>query len=258
MNMKKTLNILLVVIFVFSFSCRKSDEKIRKRDIISDKDLVNVLTDIYITDGLLSIPNVRMRFAEKDSTSNYMEVIRTHGYTIEQINRTIHYYLLKNPDKLEKLHDRVIANLSILESRLESEIPKVTPVTFNLWKGPTTIAVPETGITNPVPVDIAVSDTGLYVLSFNAIVYDDDQSINPRVNLFFWRAGATEEGVRDYWNKVELIRDGAVHKYTLEKRLTDPSFTHIKGWLLDHDSQQGRWQKHIRVTSIQLIQGDTK
>lgn len=258
MYMRKPLNIFLVVVLISLFSCRGGDEKISRSDIIPDKDLVGVLTDIYVADGLLTIPNVRIRFVEKDSTSNYADVLRAHGYTMEQFNRTIHHYLLKKPEKLEKLHDRVVASLSIQESQLESEIPPVVPVKLNLWQGPTTVAVPETGITNPVPVDIAISDTGLYVLTFDLIIYDDDQSINPRTNLFFWRAGETEEGVRDYWNNVELIRDGAVHKYSLEKNLTDLSFTHIKGWLLDHNPQQGRWQKHMRVTGIQLQHGDAR
>ena len=253
--MNRSLFTLLFPVLVFSYSCGTGGDKIRKREVIADKDLVGLLTDIYLADGLLSITPVRAIYSEKDSTSNYMDIIGEHGYSKERLDRSIQYYLLKNPKKLEKIYDQVIAGLSEMESGLETEMELPVPASTELWPGEISISVPESGLYNSISFDIQVSDTGMYSLMFDAIVYKDDQSVNPRTTVFFWKADTTKEGQRDYWENIELLRDGRSRSYSVQKRLTDTSYTHIKGFLLDHDPQAGRWQKHMRVTNIHLVKG---
>lgn len=253
--MYKTLLILSLFFLALALSCKSGGEKIRKREVIPDKALVNLLTDIYLADGILSITPVRAKYSEKDSTSNYIDIIKEHGLTKEKLDRSIRYYLLNDPKKLEKIYDQVIAGLSDMESALETEMELPAPVSIELWPGEISISVPESGLYNSVSFEIPVSDTGKYSLMFDAIVYKDDQTINPRTTIYFWKAGQTEEGDRDYWENIELLRDGRKHSYSVSRQLTDTSYTHIKGLLLEHDPQQGRWQKHMRVTDIHLVKG---
>ena len=260
-NLKIPVRIFLItlcLILLIIASCGNEDEKIRRSEIIPEKDLVPLLTDLYLADGLLSVQPIRAIFTDKDSTENYIDVIGQHGYTKERLDKTMQYYLLSDPKKLQKLYDQVIARLSEMESRLETEAVEAVPGITNLWPKESAIAVPESGLYNKIDFEILLRDTGMYTLSFNAVVYKDDQSLNLRSTVYFWTADDTETGLQDYWNSVEMVPDGINHSYSISKNLSNPSFTHIRGMLADHDNQPGRWQKHLRITNIHLIKGSVE
>jgi len=246
---------LIALSAVFSISCSKTgDNQIKKSDIIPQKEFVSLLTDLYISDGLLSIPLIKDIFQMKDSTLNYIDVIRSHGYTKEKVDLTFKYYFMNDPKKLEKIYDQVIAKLSEIQSRLESQV-SVTP-TFNLWNMRHSYSIPSDGVHNKLSFSIPVHDTGTYYFMFDAQVYPDDQSANLRTKIFFWKPDSTKDGVIKYWSPSYYIRDGEKHSYTIRNTLTDSTFTHINGWLLEHDSQPGRWIKHVKITNIRVFKSD--
>ncbi|HQG55499.1 MAG TPA: DUF4296 domain-containing protein [Bacteroidales bacterium] len=254
LSFRSIIIFIIAITSVLSVSCSKSEEnKIKKSEIIPQKEFVNLLTDLYISDGLLSIPLIKEIYQMKDSTLNYIDVIRSHGYTKEKVDLTFKYYFMNNPKKLEKIYDQVIARLSELQSRLESEV-SVTP-TFNLWNMRPSYSVPSDGVHNKLWFSIPVKDTGTYYFMFDAQVYPDDQSTNLRTKIFFWKPDSTKQGVINYWSPSYYIRDGEKHSYTIKNTLTDSTFTHINGWLLEHDSQPGRWIKHVKITNIRVFKG---
>jgi hypothetical protein len=246
-NFYKLFFLIIPLIF---FSCSGNREKIKRSQRIPPKEVVSILTDIYIDDGFLSSPASYGKFSVTDSSYNHIAIIKKHGYTKDQMDKTIKYYFIRDPKKLIKIYDDVLARLSEIQSRLEAEKPTILIPSSNLWTGQRSFLVPETGTTNSVNFSIAVKDTGMYELTLTAVVFKDDQSLNPRINVFFWHADTTKTGVRDNWNTVDLPKDGLRHNYTLSKRLTDTTFTHFNGWLLYNDTQTGRWEKHARIENI--------
>jgi hypothetical protein len=251
--MRYTLQISFLALILIFVSCGSNGGKNRKGKMIPTKEVVSILTDLYLSDGILAFPPVRSKFSVKDSIANYIEVIEKHGYTKNQMDNTMHYYFVKDPKKLAKIYDEVLAKLSEIQTKLETEIPPAETHDYQLWNEKTSFSLPEAGLTNPIWFNVPVKDTGLYEMSFAALVFTDDQSTNPRTEIFFWHADGSKEGVRDYWNKVPLTPDGIRHTYSIRKRLTDTSFTHISGWLFNHDPQLGRWEKHARITDIILM-----
>jgi hypothetical protein len=248
--------LVILISVTLLYSCKSSNNN---NKLIPTKDLVEVLSELYVADGLLAFPTVRARFTAKDTISNYIDIIQRHGYTKERMDNTMRYYFEKKPKLLENIYDQVLTRLSEKQALLEKESPPIVPqVVSNLWNGPGLIAVPETGVKDPVWFSIPIKDTGDYVLEFITTVYADDQSINPKVTVFFWHTDSSKEEFRIAWPVVDLPKDGLQHNYSLSKTNTDSVITHISGWLLDSDPKEGRWEKHAKIENIILRIGSAK
>ncbi|MFN8240042.1 MAG: DUF4296 domain-containing protein [Bacteroidales bacterium] len=256
--MKKEINnlvtkgvILLMLTLLVGTSCNK-EGKNENRKLIPQKELVSLLTDLYLTDGLLAFPTVRAQFSKRDSIANYVDVVEKYGFTKERVDYTMNYYFVNDPKKLEKIYDQVLAKLSDMQSKLEMISSSEARATDNLWNLNTVFSLPEEGVQNVGRFNIPISDTGRYTLSFDAILYNDDKSLDPHTTIYFWRANETEEGLMDYWPEIPLVRDGTRHNYILTGKLADTTMTHIRGLLFNHNPQPGRWEKHARFSNISL------
>src|SRR5674536_806 len=114
--------LILIIISIMMGSCSGRKNKLDKKNLIPEKDLVSILTDIYITDGLLTVPNIILRASSLDSITTYYQVIESHGYTKEAMDRTMKYYFIENPKRLNKIYDKVLGILSEMESRVDKEV----------------------------------------------------------------------------------------------------------------------------------------
>jgi hypothetical protein len=238
---------VLFILITMLFSCKNSGSN---KKLIPKDALVDLLTEMYVADGLLAFPPIRAQFSTKDSISNYLDIIYRHGYTKEQMDKTMRYYFEKKPKKLENIYDLVLTKLNEKQALLTKEGPPPQVIATNLWNGPGVLAVPEAGINDPAVFKIPVRDTGNYVLDFTAVVFNDDQSLNPKVTLYFWRADSTKDGYKIMWPGVNLPKDGTRHNYKLTQRLSDSTITHLCGKFFDCDPKGGRWVKHARIENI--------
>jgi len=248
--MRSFCNIIIIISLIITGSCRHGE---KKGILIPAKELIPILTDLYLGDGLLAYPPVRIQFSAKDSIINYMDIIEKHGYTKESMDATLKYYFVNNPKKLQKIYDQVLARLSEIQSDIETQHPHSGFT--NLWNQKLSLGTPEDGAHNQLFFNIPVSDTGVYSLSFNYIIFKDDQSLNPRTTVYFWYSDDTSEGVRDMWERADLTRDGTRQSLLLSKRLTDTLVTHISGYLHDCDPHPGNWVKHSKFTNIIVTKG---
>ena len=242
--------IALILLITVTFLCSCNFRNNQRR--IPEKDLVKVLTELYIADGLLTFPSVKNQFSLKDSTTNYIDIIVRNGYTKERMDKTLRYYYDKKPKILENIYDQVMSKLSEKQLLLEKNIlaPKTAP--SNLWNGLGAISVPESGIHDQGSFNIPVKDTGNYVLEFTAIVFPDDQSINPNVTVYFYHADTSKSGYREYWPVTKLVKDGQRHNFSLPKRNTNLSVTHVSGSFFNCDPKEGQWEKHAKIENIVL------
>ena len=111
---------LLPVILLLTFSCG-DNHKPDKSLLIPEDALVNILTDTYLTDGLMDLPSVRKMYYYRDSTANYDDILRQYGYSMNQMDSTLRYYFLYKPKKMEKIYDRVTGKLLEMEANLVGE-----------------------------------------------------------------------------------------------------------------------------------------
>ncbi|MDF1559964.1 MAG: DUF4296 domain-containing protein [Bacteroidales bacterium] len=221
--------------------------------LIPENDMVEILTDTYLTAGMLDIPVMRETWAQRDSILNYIDNIKSHGYTLEQFDATLKYFFTDKPKRLSRLYDRVTANLLRLETDVMTEaVPAEPTLSKNLWPGQASYLFPEIFTRDPVWFDIPVETPGEYVLRADIKLFEDDRSLNPRVTVFFSYTDSTGSERRDYWREVRLLKSGEFMSVETRNMLDTVTGVRIRGWLLNHDNQPGTWEKHARIANISL------
>lgn len=221
--------------------------------LIPDEKLVAILTDTYLTTGMMDLPSMRETWAQRDSILNYIDVIRSHGYTYEQFDATIRYYFADKPKRLSRIYDRVTGNLLELETMVMTENgPDQDASAENLWPGKASYSFPEDFTRDPVWFDIPADMPGDYILQADIRLFEDDKSLNPRVTVYFSYTDSTGIETRDYWDEVSLFKDGQFQEVILRHTLDTVPDARLKGWLLNHDNQPGQWEKHARIANISL------
>jgi hypothetical protein len=246
---KRSYRTLLLIAFcaILAFSCKSGDNR-----LIPEKDLVSVLTEIYVADGVLALPGIHPRFADKDSTGNYIDILERHNLTKKRIDNTLSFYFTRDPKKLQNIYDQVLTWLNERQTLLEKATPPVHQPPYNFWPRKESINVPESGVKDPVWFSVQIKDTGNFMLAFTGTLFPDDQSINPRTTVFFWHTDSSKAENRVYWPEVSLVKDALAHEYSLSKRNSDFSFNHIGGWILNSDPREGRWEKHAIIQYIRI------
>jgi len=220
--------------------------------LIPDDKLVAILTDTYLTTGMMDVHAMRETWGQRDSILNYIDVIRSHGYTYEQLESTIRYYFTNKPKKLAKIYDRVTGNLLALEVKVENERIDADSIPDNLWTGKAEYTFPDEYTRDSIWFDIPAEVPGEYVLRADILVYENDGSLDPRVTVYFFTSDSLGVEVRNDWDEIRLEKNGQLQKVETRKTLDTAGNTRIRGWLMNHTVREGTWQKHATVSNISL------
>jgi len=245
----KTNPLLLSVCFLLLvFSCSIGHRKY----IIPEKKLVQVLVDIHLADGVaLTIP-YSPGSQTLDSASLYQAVFSKHHVTRAMFDSTMNYYTHK-PGKLLTVYSKVNTILSKKDSDLQTgsegsdDEKKIL-----IWQDNKTYILPQMGNINKVEISLPVSKPGLYTVSAKIKLLDIDQTVAPRMTLFFWYDNGSPAGYREYFRNSPLTKDGKTGTYTITHKLADPKITHIKGYILDHSNPDSLFTKHAVVSDIKV------
>jgi hypothetical protein len=255
--MKTLYKIFFVTLMLMIVSCGNTENKKPSRKMrIPDDRLAAILTDTYLTAGIMDLFAMRDTWAQRDSIQNYIDVIESHGYTYEQFETTMRYYFMSKPRKLSRIYDRVTGNLLELETELMTQQSAVKPSEKNLWPGKPDYRLPEEFTRDPVWFDIPVDKPGEYILKADIRVFEDDKSLNPRVTVYFSYRDSAGEEKRDYWQEIFLVKDGQIHNIQIKHTLDTIPDARLRGWLLNHDNQSGKWEKHARISNIRIVHAD--
>ena len=255
--MKTVYKIFVVTLMLMIVSCGNTENKKPSRKMrIPDDRLAAILTDTYLTAGIMDLFAMRDTWAQRDSIQNYIDVIESHGYTYEQFETTMRYYFMSKPRKLSRIYDRVTGNLLELETELMTQQSAVKPSEKNLWPGKPDYRLPEEFTRDPVWFDIPVDKPGEYILKADIRVFEDDKSLNPRVTVYFSYRDSAGEEKRDYWQEIFLVKDGQIHNIQIKHTLDTIPDARLRGWLLNHDNQLGKWEKHARRSNIRIVHAD--
>ena len=78
--MTRFIILILIAFLLFAGSCTSREAKLDKKGLIPEKELISILTDVYIADGLLTLPKYRSMFSSLDSMTAYYPVIENIAY----------------------------------------------------------------------------------------------------------------------------------------------------------------------------------
>jgi hypothetical protein len=246
---------ILFVLIAFSIaagSCSGRKNKAEHRDIIPEQDLIKILTEVHLADGLLAIPEVRYKFFESDTLSSYIDVIENNGYTKPQMDRTMRYYFVRRPKKLIKIYDKVLGRLSEMESRVDKELPGFRSKAMNDWPGRSSYSFPDPTSEDTTWVDFAGNFYGTLYLKFVITIYPDDQSINPVMGLYFSNADTIGNEKRVCFPAIPFLKDGHPHSYNISINQDLRGLIRLKGWFINLESTSPSLEKHFRVDNIIL------
>jgi hypothetical protein len=244
--------ILLALLLVIS-SCQSRRSKVDSKHLIPEKELVPILTEIYLADALVGMPRIISKYAPVDSSSTYIHIIEKHGYTREQMDKTLKYYFIKNPKKLINIYDKVLGVLSEMESRVKKQLSKSKPVTGGLWTGPDSYSFPDPSGSDSTVFDLSLLRPGAYTLTVNITLFPDDQTANPELTAFTCHPDSILTGKRNNIEPIRYVKDGFEHKYSVSFTVPAKAKLQLRGNLFDYSNNPGNWDKHLIIQNISVL-----
>lgn len=110
--LKKAL--LLLSILVLFFACAPQKQKAEKPNpFITEEKMIDVLTDVHIIEG--SRTGLTIMGDTVGIAVYYHKLFLKHNITKEGYQNNFDYYL-KDPEHLDLMYEKVIENLTVLES----------------------------------------------------------------------------------------------------------------------------------------------
>lgn len=242
----------IAAVAITAISCSGRKNKAEHKNTIPEKDLISILTDIYLADGLLALPEVRYLYARGDSMSSYIDIIEGYGYTKPQLDRTMRYYFVRRPNKLIKIYDKVLGGLSEMESLVDQELPAIRAGELNIWPAEFFYSCHGKSEHNPCRIDHPIDKYGRYHLKFTITIFPDDQSINPSLGLFLSHSDTSGIEETVHFTTLPYLKDGKPHTYKIS---LIPELSHpmrLKGWFIRNDGSAPWLEQHYRVENIIL------
>ncbi len=244
---KKRVVFSVIIVLVAGYSCINPMDKTEKDNLIPEKTFVAILTDIYLANGVLTIPEIRRDYSQRDSVLNYIDVIAKYGYSYENMNRTVNYYFVSKPKKLIRLYDQVIGNLSEIEASMQEEILRqqsqnsVTETKDNLY------FFPDINRTENPGTIINIPFPGTFTITLSVTLFPDDPSFNPHFSAWLVDADSLETGKRKWLPGIRYIKDGHPHQYVYTGTVDEKRPMALRAILFEYENNIAENERHAII-----------
>lgn len=248
---------VFIIILMAAASCAGRRNKAEHKGLIPVDDLTSILTDAYLADGLLAIPEVRYKFNEGDTLQSYMDVIASHGYTRDEMDRTMRYYFIRKPKRLVKIYDKVLGKLSEMESIADKDLLTFSSKSLNIWPGEPFYHLSGPDSTDIPWVDLQGDFYGTIHLTFTITIYPGDQTADPHVGFWFSHSDSAAIEKRAGFPPVKLLKDGRPHSYSLTMVNPFPGRSRLRGWFtgeaLAPDLIYHQWISNVALARSRIV-----
>jgi hypothetical protein len=249
--------IIIAFLFILSASSGCGDKS--AKGLIPEKDFTAILSDSYLANGLLSMPEIRNKFPKKDSTSNYADIIKSHGYTYEQMEKTLNYYFMDNPKQLVRIYDMISVNLNAIELKVtadqQKEIFKITEKTKKDFH----FMLPDPELKRKPGFSFDIYPPGMFTHVFSVTVYPDDQSYHPSYIVWYSASEGPDAGKIKYLQEFRYIKDGWPHTFTVKGRIEGTGKSTLGGFYFDYGNNPGFSRQHAEIMNLNFsFMGDPR
>jgi hypothetical protein len=110
--------ITLIILAIAAGSCLRK-KSIQGPEFIDRKDLVNILVDIHLSEGVANDRKFHRRF-EADSIDMLTPILIKYGTTREQLDTTMYMYT-RYPNLMDELYNEVLIKLNVMLDRNDKE-----------------------------------------------------------------------------------------------------------------------------------------
>jgi len=94
--------------------------------LMSEDELVNILTDLQLAEGVLTYQRLQKVAGDKEFKDSIYQVVFEHyGITMEDLTENLNYYN-SDPQNMESLYEKILTNLSKIQSEVELAAKKDT------------------------------------------------------------------------------------------------------------------------------------
>jgi hypothetical protein len=238
--------ILFFCILLASYSCGDKSA----RGLIPEKDFTAILSDSYLADGLMTVPAIRSTFSKKDSVSSYVDIIKSYGYTYEQMEKTLNYYFMKDPKALISIYDKISVNLNAIELNVTAEQQKEIYAIEEKTKKDFHFSLPDPELKRKPGFSYDIFPPGIFTLVFSVTVYPDDQSYHPFFISWYSAAEGPDTGKIKYLQEIRYIKDGRPHTYTVKGRIEGNRKSTLGGFFFDYGNNPGFSWQHAEILNL--------
>jgi len=250
--MNRYILIVLIACFVAAASCTGRKSKTGHKDIIPEKDLISILAEVYLADGLLSIPEIRYKFTEGDTLDSYIDIIERYGYTKPMMGNTMRYYFVRKPKTLLKIYDKVLGQLSEMESRVDKDMQNFGVRQMNIWPGEQFYSFFGMHNEDTACFDFSSNFYGTLSLKFTLAIYPEDQSSGPVLGLWFSQTDSAGIEKRIGFPPVPFVKDGHPRDYNIPLVQTLAGTVRLRGRFIDQQNISPLRDQHYWVNNIIL------
>lgn len=241
--MKKCFIIIAAILGLIS--CNSKNDNIY---IPKDK-FTTILADLHLVDAYYSSHYLESKL-HNDSANFYNFIISEHGFTREQFDTTLRYYTV-HTEVLNGIFEEVITILNKIEQE-NSQLQQYNYTTENLWTGKNNWYLPAEGRQKKIPINLKIKGRGKYIITFTSKAFSDDKSKNLRLNLYF-AADSGKVEKRDTAMTYTYTKDARTTIVSVTREVKDAKYTHLRGYLLDHDKKKGKWSKHVKIEGFKVL-----
>ncbi|MGD0341274.1 MAG: DUF4296 domain-containing protein [Bacteroidales bacterium] len=238
--------IMFLLILSVSFACRDKS----KVNLIPEKKFTQILYDSYLADGLLMMPSIRDKFSKKDTVSCYIDIIKSYGYSYEEMQRTLNYYFKNDPKKLVSIYDKIAENLNAEELKITTEIQKLTLESAEKARKGFHFLLPDPELKEKPGFSYDITGPGLFTLEFSVTVFPDDQSYHPFFSAWYSDADGPDAGKRKYFPEISYIKDGWPHTYMVKGRIEGNKRSVLKGFYFDYGNNPDFSRQHAEIMNL--------
>jgi len=256
MNITRFSLKLILILGLFSIvfvSCFKKHEETSYKNIIPEKAFVSILKELHLSNGLFTLPKIKTRYMEGDTSRIYIEIIESHGYSKEAMDTTLQYYYIKKPKKLIRIYDQMLGEITEMQSRLEIETLPPKDLIPNQWPGDKFFELLNAGESEKSDFELTLIPPGNFILKFTATVFPDDQSFNPCFTALLIDTDAPDLKETKDIPALRYIKDGLPHEYKIQGKLIFTVPVILKGSFYDYFSDPDYGKIHARIENISFL-----